>query len=235
MNPKKSQNLKEALKRISEGRERTNLLKKQEQKTLAWLVQRIPSWISSDMLTGIGFAGGILVFLSFVLGAFLNRWFLLLGVLGFFISWFGDSLDGRIAYYRKTPRKWYGFSLDLTVDWIGIILMGLGFIFYASGWWKITGFLFVALYGWEMITALLRYKVTGKYSIDSGFLGPTEVRLIISLILVFEVLFKGSIHYLSAIACAVLLITNATDHIKLLRQANKRDREERVETKESYV
>lgn len=235
MNPKKSQNLKEVLKRISEGRERTNLLKKQEQNTLAGLVQRIPSWISSDMLTGIGFAGGILVFLSFLLGAFFNRGFLLLGVLGFFICWFGDSLDGRIAYYRKTPRKWYGFSLDLTVDWIGVVLMGLGFIFYASGWWKITGFLFVALYGWEMITALLRYKVTGRYSIDSGFLGPTEVRLIISMILVFEVLFKGSIHYFSAIACAGLLITNAVDHIKLLRQANKRDREEREKNRESYV
>jgi phosphatidylglycerophosphate synthase len=235
MKQNKSQTLKEVLKRISEGRERTNLLRKHEQKTLAWLVQRIPSWISSDMLTGIGFAGGIMVFLSFVLGAFLYREFLLLGVLGFFISWFGDSLDGRIAYYRKNPRKWYGFSLDLTVDWIGVILMGLGFIFYAKGWWKITGFLFVALYGWEMITALLRYKVTGRYSIDSGLLGPTEVRLIISLILIFEVLFIGSIHYFSAIACGGLLITNAVDHIKLLRQANKRDREEREKTKESYV
>ena len=33
-----------------------------------------------------------------------------------------------------------------------------------------------------MIIALMRYKITGKYSIDSVKLGPTEARVIISAI-----------------------------------------------------
>ncbi|MEE4177403.1 MAG: CDP-alcohol phosphatidyltransferase family protein [Bacteroides sp.] len=216
------------VKSISQGRERTNLLRKYEQKAIAYLVQIIPGWISSDMLTGIGFVGSIVVLLSFILAATVGKTWLLLGVAGFFISWFGDSLDGRIAYYRNKPRKWYGFSLDLTVDWLGIILMGLGFIFFAPGLWKIVGFVFVVLYGWEMITALLRYQVTGKYSIDSGAFGPTEVRLLISALLVLEVLVNGSILYSASLACIVLFMVNLIDFVKLLVLADARDREEKA-------
>ncbi len=195
MKPDKKQSISKLSKTISKERGRTNLLKEIEQKTIAFLVQRIPSWINSDMLTAIGFLGSIIILLSFVLAARVNETYLLIGVLGFMVSWFGDSLDGRLAYYRKIPRKWYGFTLDLTVDWLGIILMGLGFVIYANEAWKIVGFVFVVLYGWEIITALIRYKVTDKYAIDSGKLGPTEARIIISLILIFEVIFKGSILY----------------------------------------
>ena len=119
---------KNALKVISSDRDRTNILRKYEQNLIAWLVQRIPSWISSDMLTFIGFSGSVIIFVAFVLATYLHPAFLLLGVAGFVISWFGDSLDGRIAYYRRKPRKWYGFALDITADWLGIILMGLGFV-----------------------------------------------------------------------------------------------------------
>jgi phosphatidylglycerophosphate synthase len=133
---------------ISTDRERTNLLRNPEQKLIAYLVQRIPLWISSNMLSFIGFMGGVIVFLSFVLAAYVDRSLLLIGVLGYLISWFGDSLDGRIAYYRKIPRKWYGFALDITTDWLGIILMGLGFVIYAEGGWEIFGFGFVVMCGW---------------------------------------------------------------------------------------
>ncbi|HRU63539.1 MAG TPA: CDP-alcohol phosphatidyltransferase [Paludibacteraceae bacterium] len=215
------------VKTISEGRTRTNLLRKYEQSTLAYLVQRIPAWMSSDMLTAIGFLGSVIVFLSFILAVYVNRYLLLVGVLGFVISWFGDSLDGRVAYYRHKPRKWYGFSLDITVDWLGVILMGAGFIVYAISPWKIIGFLFVGLYGWEMITALLRYKIINQYSIDSGAFGPTEVRILISLILVLEVIFKNSIIYTSSLACLILLIMNILETKKILQLADERDKNER--------
>ena len=137
------------LNMIAKDRERTNILRESEQKTIAYLVQRVPSWLTSDGLTAIGFFGNIMVAGSFVLGAYINRYWLLLSLLGFIINWFGDSLDGRLAYYRNKPRKWYGFSLDITVDWIGTILIGLGFTIYAPGFWKYAGFLFVVLYGWK--------------------------------------------------------------------------------------
>ena len=221
------QETKKAESLIAQGRIRTNILHNVEQKSIAYLVQKIPAWMSSDMLTAIGFVGSVIVFLSFVLGAYISRYFLLLGILGFMVSWFGDSLDGRIAYYRNKPRKWYGFSLDITVDWLGIILMGAGFIVYAPSYWKIIGFLFVVLYGWEMITALLRYKVTEQYSIDSGSFGPTEVRILISLILILEVIVKDSILYTSALACLVLLIMNFLETGKILKFANERDKKEK--------
>ncbi|HOV84047.1 MAG TPA: CDP-alcohol phosphatidyltransferase [Paludibacteraceae bacterium] len=223
----KDETQQEIVKTISEGRTRTNLLRKYEQSTLAYLVQRIPAWMSSDMLTAIGFLGSVIVFLSFILAVYVNRYLLLVGVLGFVISWFGDSLDGRVAYYRHKPRKWYGFSLDVTVDWLGVILMGGGFIVYAISPWKIIGFLFVVLYGWEMITALLRYKIINQYSIDSGAFGPTEVRILISLILVLEVIFKNSIIYTSSLACLVLLIMNILETKKILQLADERDKNER--------
>jgi len=223
----KNKSINNILKIISQDRERTNILKKQEQTALTFLVQRIPAWMTSDILTAIGFSGSIIILSGFVLAAYFGEGYLLLGILGYIISWFGDSLDGRVAYYRKQPRKWYGFALDITVDWIGVILMGLGFMIYVSSTYKIIGVLFVVLYGWEILTAQLRYKITGKYSIDSGILGPTEVRIIISLILISEVLLNDSIIYLSSIACVILLITNILDTRKLLKAADMRDEEEK--------
>lgn len=223
-----------SLKLIAKDRERTNILREWEQKSIAYLVQKVPSWISSDGLTAIGFLGNLLVASSFVMGAFLNRYLLLISLLGFTINWIGDSLDGRLAYYRNKPRKWYGFSLDVTVDWIGTFLIGLGYTIYAPGLWKYVGFFFVILYGWEMITAQLRYKIGGQYSIDSGIFGPTEVRLLLAIIITTEVFVPGSIQYLASIACIVLLISNLIEAYKLFKLADERDKADRLQKKEDY-
>jgi len=227
----KKQSTDDVLKIISQDRGRTNLLKKYEQKTIAYLVQRIPLCISSDMLTAIGFSGSLIVFLSLILASFISGPYLLIGVLGFMISWFGDSLDGRIAYYRNKQRKWYGFSLDLTTDWLGTALMGFGFVIYLEGPWKYLGFVFVILYGWEMLTTLIRYKITDTYSIDSGILGPTEVRIFLSSILILEVLVKDSLIYSGVLACCLLLIANIVDTFKLLKLGDIRDNNERGQKK----
>jgi len=215
------------LSRISKDRTRTNLLKNSEQKVIVFLVQRIPAAVSSDMLTGIGFAGSLIVTLAFVLGKYYDRYWLLIGIAGFAINWFGDSLDGRLAYYRNKPRKWYGFSLDFTIDWLSNIAIGSGYILYVDGLWEMIGFGFVMLYGWAMVTALLRYKITGKYSIDSGLLSPTEVRAIISLLLIFEVILPGSFVYAGILVCVILLVVNIIDFVNLLKTADSLDKEER--------
>jgi phosphatidylglycerophosphate synthase len=204
------------LKIITNDRLRTNLLKNIEQKALVFLVQRLPSWISPNLLTGIGLSGSFLVFMGFLLAAYFNRNYLLLGVPGLMISWFGDSLDGRIAYYRNTPRRLYGFILDITFDWIGIIIIGYGFMLYTKEPWDLLGYGFVVFYGWEMIIALMRYKITGKYSIDSGKLGPTEARILLMAILVTEILIPSSILYSMAMALLLVFIVNIIDTRKLL-------------------
>lgn len=216
----------EVLNSVFGDRARTNLLKKYEQKAIAWLVQRIPPWVTSNFLTGVGFFGYIIVFASFVLASHYGRVWLLLGLPGFIINWFGDSLDGRLAYYRKKPRKQYGFTLDITIDWLSIILIGLGYIIYVDGVWKLFGYGFVSMYAWEIILALIRYKITGKYSIDSGKLGPTEVRIVIGTIMVAEVLLPGSILFSAVLLVTAIFVVNIIDTRKLLRVADEIDKRE---------
>lgn len=218
------------LKTISQDRDRTNILRSGEQKLIAYLVQRVPKWLTSDGLTFVGLLGNLFVGLCFVLASYYNNSiFLLIGLPGFLINWYGDSLDGRLAYYRKTPRKWYGFSLDVTVDWVGLSMIGLGFFFYALPQWKWLGFIFVVLYGWEMLTAQLRYLVTGKYSIDSGIVGPTELRVVLIAIITGEYFFPGSIYYSVIVACAILVLTNFKDTRQVLKAGDERDAREKKE------
>lgn len=214
-----------AMEKISRDRTRTNLLRKVEQRSLAYLVQRIPDSISSDMLTVIGFLGSIIVFLSFLLAALINRNFLFLGIAGFFVSWFGDSLDGRLAYYRNKPRKLYGFALDITMDWLSIIIIGFGYLIYSDGGWDFLGYGFVVMYAWEMIIALMKYKITGEYSIDSGLFGPTEVRIVISAVMILEVILPGSIIYSAMVIGVLLFLFNIVDTYKLLHVADNMDTE----------
>lgn len=224
MKPIISREAREILARLTHDRERTNILKNQEQIALVYLVQRIPRWIKSDGLTMIGFCGSLVVLASFLLASFTSKYWLLLGIPGFIINWFGDSLDGRLAYYRQTPRKWYGFSLDLVVDWISTILIGFGYLVYTEGRWELVGYGFVVMYGWAMLLAIIRFKVTDKYTIDSGFLGPTEVRMIISAIMVTEIFVSDTMLYAALAAGVLLFFFNIMDTIKLLRVADKKDK-----------
>lgn len=223
------------LKTIAQDRDRTNILRNSEQKSIAYLVQRVPKWLTSDGLTAIGFFGNLFVALCLVLALYVSDVFLLVSLIGFVVNWYGDSLDGRLAYYRNIPRKWYGFSLDVTVDWVGLTLIGFGFFIYALPQWKWQGLIFIVLYGWEMITAQLRYNVTGKYSIDSGIFGPTELRIILMIILLLEYFFRGSVYYAVSLACLVLVYTNISDMIKLLKDADSRDIVERKEKAERQL
>lgn len=212
---------------ISHDRTRTNLLRTGERNLIIYLVQRIPQWMTSNMLTGIGLIGNIIVMISFLLATFIDRNYLLLGIPGFVINWFGDSLDGRLAYYRNRPKKLYGFTLDITIDWIGIILIGVGFIVYAEGVWELIGYGFVVMYGWEMIVALMRLRLTGNYSIDFFKVGPTEVRIVLILVLITELLLPDSIRYFALLVCIILFIVNIIDTHNLLRIAENMDLKER--------
>jgi phosphatidylglycerophosphate synthase len=223
---KTAKNNADALSRITSNRHRTNLLRKYEQMLLAYLVQRIPHFINSDMLTVIGLFGSVVTAGSFVLAEHIHRPLLLIGIVGLIINWFGDSLDGRLAYYRQTPRKWYGFSLDFIFDWFTNILIGAAYIWYVPNPWEMVGFAFVCLYGWAMMMAVLRYKIIDKYTIDSGIFGPTEVRILIMFILIFEVLLPDSIIYSGSIICIALLIIDIKDFLQLLKMADARDKSE---------
>lgn len=211
------------LERVFKDRKRTNVLRSAEQKAISYLVAKMPLYITSNVLTFVGLVGSLFVFAAFLLANYFDRAWLLAGIFGLFINWFGDSLDGRIAYYRNIPRKWFGFALDVIMDWIGTVLIGLGYLVYAKNEYELTAFLFVVLYGWAMIISQLRYKITDKYTIDAGLLGPTEVRIIIATVLLIEIIFQNSIQFCAIGMCVALFIINLIDTRNLLKLGDKRD------------
>jgi len=177
------------------------------------------------MLTFTGFIGNIIVFLAFIFAVYFRKEYLWLGVPGFAINWFGDSLDGRIAYYRNKARKWYGYSLDVSVDWLGVVLIGLGCLIYLERPWAYLGFLFLSLYGWALIKSVIRLNVLGKHVIDAGKMGPTELRILISIVMVLEVYVEGALAYFVLAGCLILLLVNLADFRELLKETDRLDKE----------
>jgi len=218
---------KEQLKKLFTDRKRTNILGGIEQKTIGLLVSNMPKFVTPNLLTAIGLMGSILVFLGFIFAKHFSNYYLILCVVGLAINWFGDSLDGRIAYFRNIPRKWYGFSLDIIMDWVGTVFIGLGYFFYAPTDYQIVAFLFVVLYGWAMIISQLRYKITNQYTIDAGLVGPTEIRMVLSAIILIEFFFFNTLQYFAGGICIILFIINIVDTKKLLKLGDIRDEEDK--------
>ena len=208
-----------------QDRVRTNLLRKWEQQAIQYFCPRIPSWVTPNVLTAIGFSGSLIVGLGFWLGIE-QRAFLLLAVAGLAVNWFGDSLDGRLAYYRKTPRKWFGFSLDVNVDWTAACVTALGFYFYLPEY-KFVALIFVVAYGGSMIISLLRYRETNDYSIECFTCGPKDMRIILSIFLLVEIFQPGVLLVFAFAGSLLLIVFNAFESRTLLREADLRDLAER--------
>lgn len=212
--------------RQHKNRVRKNILKHLEAQAVSWLCPRLPKWVKPDLLTGFGFVGSTVVFFGLYFGQSSRLW-LLLSVAGLIMHWFGDSLDGRLAYYRNTPRKWYGFSLDVLVDWSSASIMALGFYLYLP-LFKLIALLFVAAYGGSMIIALLRYRVVDQYIIDSFALGPTELRIFLATILLLEIFLPMTLLYAGAGATLLHIVANTLESYRLLLAADQRDRREQA-------
>jgi phosphatidylglycerophosphate synthase len=210
---------------IQSDRQRQNGLMKLETRAVTWLCRRMPRRVTSNQLTAFGLCGAGVVFLALLMGKH-NRWWLLSGIIGLAMHWFGDSLDGRLAYYRRQPRKWYGFTLDIMADWVSLCMMSAGFAFY-FGRYKFVPIVFMAAYGAGMLIAATRYKITGHYRIDSGKFGPTEMRLIIAAILLMEIAWPPSMLLCSSLATLCMLISDLIEFRQLLHAADMRDRNER--------
>jgi phosphatidylglycerophosphate synthase len=147
-----------------------------ERPALRWLAAHMPAWVTSDMLTGVGVFGALVIFAGYSLTN-LDKAFLWLASMGFVINWFGDSLDGTLARYRKAERPRYGFFVDHTVDALNevLIFLGLGLSPYIR--FEIAS---LALIGYLLMSILVYVTtaVTGEFRISYGKLGPTEVRVI---------------------------------------------------------
>jgi phosphatidylglycerophosphate synthase len=147
-----------------------------ERPALQWLSARMPAWISPDKLTGIGTIGAFVIFFSYW-GTNSDSAYLWLASLGFVINWFGDSLDGTLARFRKIERPKYGFFVDHTVDSFNMVLIfvGLGISAYVR-----LDIALLACIGYLLMSILIYVAafVSGEFKISYAKIGPTEMRLI---------------------------------------------------------
>jgi len=147
-----------------------------ERPALAWLAKKMPAWVWPDTLTGIGIFASVLIFVSYWLTTY-NKNFLWLASFGFILHWFGDSLDGTLARYRKIERPRYGFFLDHAVDALSeiLIFIGIGLSPYVD--LRIALFGLVAYLNISVLVYLI--MLTKNYfQIALWKIGPTEFRVI---------------------------------------------------------
>ncbi|HNT24404.1 MAG TPA: hypothetical protein PKM21_08570 [Anaerolineales bacterium] len=151
-----------------------------ERPALQWFCKHMPAWVTPDLLTGIGVGGAALMTLGYALSN-QDKNFLWLVNLGILVNWFGDSLDGSLARYRKIERPIYGFFVDHVFDAIGQVLAFIGLILSPYVRPEIA-VLALTVYLLMDVLVLARMSVSGVFKISYGKIGPTEVRTIIFLI-----------------------------------------------------
>ncbi|MBO5619710.1 MAG: CDP-alcohol phosphatidyltransferase family protein [Paludibacteraceae bacterium] len=158
----------------------TSILNAAEKKVLVWIANRLPEWVSSDMMTWLGVVGAVLCGLGFALTNYSIYW-LWLSIFGLFFNWFGDSLDGTIARVRNQQRPLYGYYLDHNVDVICefFVFVGIGLsplLHLSIALLAYTAYLGLTVY--VSINAHLK----DEFKLTYGKMGPTELRLIIMIV-----------------------------------------------------
>ena len=150
-----------------------------ERKALLWLAVRMPSWVTSDQLTLLGFVAMFLAGCSYLSA----RWHpvgLLLATACLALNWFGDSLDGTLARVRNRQRPRYGFYVDHIVDSLGALFLmtGLGLSGYVD--WRIAMCMLIAFLLLSIETYLASYTL-GIFRLSFAHFGPTEIRILLAL------------------------------------------------------
>lgn len=164
----------------------TSILNGVEKKALVWLAERQPSWMTSDMLTAVGSFGALLIGLGYMLAS-RNLNFLWLSIFGFFVNWYGDSLDGTLARVRKIERPVYGYYVDHTVDCINEMMMFIGVGLSGLMHFELSLLLLIA-YFLITINVSTNAHLKGEFKLTYAKLGPTEFRIIaviLNLILIY--------------------------------------------------
>lgn len=155
-----------------------------ERPALQFFARKMPAWVNSDMLTVFGLFGSVVAGFAYAMvgrGEIKGNPWLFVATLGFFINWFGDSLDGTLARYRKHERPNFGYYVDHAIDGITCLIIFAGIGLSGIARFDIT---MLALCGWLllMIQVYLKTHVTGTFEMTSIGIGPTEVRLFVVIL-----------------------------------------------------
>jgi phosphatidylglycerophosphate synthase len=150
-----------------------------EKNLLIAMARRLPRWINSDHLTGLGFLA--------LLGAGASYWYASCNEIGLWlvivclaVNWFGDSLDGTVARVRNQQRPRYGFYVDHILDALGTVALVGGMA--ASGYlsWPVASAALIA-YLTLCIEVYLATYTLRKFRVSFAGFGPTELRIVIAI------------------------------------------------------
>lgn len=151
-----------------------------ERPALAYFCKIAPAWATPDTMTLIGVLGALMIAAGYILTKY-NMAFLWLASAGFIVNWYGDSMDGSLARFRKVERPKYGYYVDHVVDMVDefIVIISLGISPLVH--FEVA---VLALIGYLMLSGhvFLRTYVDNVFKISYSKLGPTEVRVIFILI-----------------------------------------------------
>ncbi|MEV5032657.1 CDP-alcohol phosphatidyltransferase family protein [Sphingobium sp. LMC3-1-1.1] len=154
-----------------------NWLAANERRILNWLCQRMPGWVTPDRLTATGMIGAGMTFAGYVASNADAAW-LLVAILGYLVQWFGDSMDGSLARYRRIERPSYGYFIDHSCDGLAtlLILAGIGLSPFVS-----MDVALIALAGYLLLSihAFLSARVLGEFKLSYLSAGPTELRIML--------------------------------------------------------
>jgi archaetidylinositol phosphate synthase len=158
-------------------RQSTFITTRFERWALPRLAAALPRWVLPDHLTAMGILGATLIAAGYGLSNRNPVWLWLANV-GLVIHWFGDSLDGTVARFRKIERPRYGFYLDHLTDAYSTIVIGLG-LGFSPYMLLAVGLAMVIAYLVLSINVYLETHVFGKFRFGYGVMGPTEARIVL--------------------------------------------------------
>jgi archaetidylinositol phosphate synthase len=148
-----------------------------EKRTLHWMAERAPAWVTSDGLTLLGFGAQIGAGACYALARYDRR--ALLGVIACLaLNWLGDSLDGTLARVRRQERPRCGFYVDHIVDIFGAAAMMSGLGWSGLAHWATAMAMLVAFLLLSAESYLATYTL-GRFELSQGWLGPTEIRILL--------------------------------------------------------
>jgi phosphatidylglycerophosphate synthase len=166
-----------------ETRVHGSLLAAGEKRVLIWIAERLPRWVNSDHLTGLGAAGMLGAGLGYALSP---HWrpALLLAVFFLMVNWFGDSLDGTLARVRAVERPRYGYYVDHVLDIVGTTMLfaGLAASSYMNPVIALGVLIAYLLVAGEVFLAT---TTRGVFRISSFGVGPTELRILLAIGTIF--------------------------------------------------
>lgn len=147
----------------------------------AWALPRLaaalPARVMPDHMTALGLVAATGVAASYLMSNQDIRWLWAASFL-LVIQWYGDSLDGTLARFRKIERPRYGFYLDHLTDAYSTLAIGIG-LGFSPVMLLSVGLAIAIAYLLLSINVYLETHVFGTFTLGHGTIGPTETRLLL--------------------------------------------------------